>query len=121
MSATKIHRIAFFEVRFSFVNKTSGLPVPYNDALRVLKGFEHNPQKFLITFIPSAETRRFTCSDQTNSEHIAKHPITGIKFNYNQKAEGGLSKGVIDFSEATEVLSDDDVSICLQFYHITEN
>lgn len=121
VSATKIHRIAFFEIRFSFVNKTSGMPVPFNDALKVLMGYDKNPKQFLITFIPSGENRRFTCSDTTNTDHIAKHPINNIKFIYNPKNELNLTKGILDFSEATEVPCDEDVAITLQFYHITEN
>lgn len=121
VSATKIHRIAFFEVRLSFLNKNTGLPVPFNDALRVLNGYERNQKEFLITFIPSGENRRFACSDQTNTDHIARHPVSNVKFVYNPKGELGLTKGIIDFSEATELQSDDDVCVSIQFYHITEN
>lgn len=121
VNGTKIHKIAFFEVRFSFISKTSGAPVPFNDALAVLKEYKYNPSQFLITFIPSAENTRFACSDETNSEHIAKHPICGVKFSYNPKAPLGLSKGILDFSEARAVPSDDDVAMCIQFYHITLN
>lgn len=121
VSATKIHRIAFFEVRLSFVSKNSGLPVPFNDALRVLKEYEKNMDEFLITFIPSGENRRFSCSDQTNTDHIARHSTTNVKFIYNPKNEVGLTKGIIDFSEATTLPSNEDICLSIQFYHITEN
>lgn len=121
VNATKIHKIAFFEVRFTFVNKSSGNPVPINDVLKVLKGYDKNPTQFMITFIPAGENRRFACSDQSNSDHIAVHPVSNVKFIYNPKADMGLTKGLLDFSDAKEVPNDDEVSMGLQFFHITEN
>lgn len=93
----------------------------YNDALKVLKSYDPNPYQFLITFIPSAENRKFACCDTTNSDHIARHPINSVKFIYNPKADNGLTKAILDFSEAKPVPCDEDVAMSLQFYHITEN
>lgn len=121
VSATKIHKLAFFEIRFSFINKTSSQPIPFNDVLKVMKDYKNNPTQFLITFIPSAEVKRFALSDETNTNHTAKHPICGVKFTYNPKAELGLTKGILDFSDAKLVPCEDDVTMCLQFYHITMN
>lgn len=119
--ATKIHRIAFFDICLTFININNNQPVSYNEVLKVMKSFEYNATKFLITFIPAGENRRFACSDDNNSNHVARHPISGVKFIYNPKSPVGLTKGVIDFSEAKPVPCDDDVSMSIQFYHITEN
>lgn len=121
VSATRIHRIAYFEVRFSFVDKHTGLPASYNDVIKIMKGFGANAKEFLITFIPTAMERKFAPSDTTNTEHIAKHPINGVKFKFNPKAEYGLGKGIIDFSEAKCTPCDEDVSMSINFWHITSN
>lgn len=121
VTATKIHKLAFFEVRFSFIDKYSSKPVPFNDAIKVMKDYKNNPTKFLITFIPNAEVKRFALSDETNTNHTIRHPICGVKFIYNPKAELGLTKAILDFSTAKTVPSEDDVTMCLQFYHITMN
>lgn len=121
VSATRIHRIAYFEVRFSFVNKHSGLPVSYNDVVKVMNGFDSNPKEFLVSFIPTAMERKFAPSDTTNTEHVAKHPINGVKFKFNPKGEFGLGKAVIDFSEAKCTPCDDDISMSINFWYITGN
>lgn len=120
VTATKLHRIAFYDIHFSFVNVITNQLVPYNEVMRVMKNYDKNPEKFLITFIPSGEMLRFNCSDETNTEHVATHPITDIKFIYNPKFPHGLTKGILDFSNAKPLPCDDDVSLSLQFWEITK-
>lgn len=92
----------------------------YNDALKVLKSYV--PIQIVFDyFIPSAENRKIACCDTTNSDHIARHLINSVKFIYNPKADNGLTKAILDFSEAKPVPCDEDVAMSLQFYHITEN
>ena len=120
ISAIKIQKLAFFEIRYSFVDENTNNPIPFNDALKVIQGYKYNPKQFLITFVPNGEISKFMCSDNHYSEHIISGQANNVKFRLNPKSPVGLYQGIIDFSEATTCESDNDVGMTINFYYVTE-
>ena len=120
VSAIKIQKLAFFEIRYSFVDENTNNPIPYNTALKVLQTYKYNPKQFLITFVPNAQVSKFACADTTFAAHTIANQPGGVKFIYNPRSPIGLYQGILDFSEAKPVESDDDVGMNINFYYVTE-
>ena len=79
-----------------------------------------NPKHFLITFIPNAQLSKFASADTTNTIHKISATTGGVKFIYNPKSPVGLSQGILDFTKAKPVESDEDVSMNVNFYYMTD-
>ena len=120
ISAIKIQKLAFFEIRYSFVDENTNNPIPFNEALKVMQGYKYNPRQFLITFVPNGEISKFMCSDNHYSERIITGQSSNVKFRFNPKSPVGLYQGIIDFTDATMCESDNDVGMTINFYYVTE-
>lgn len=119
VSAVKIQKLAFFDIRYSFIDENTNDFVPFNDALDVIKKYSKNPKEFLITFIPNGEGAKFICADTTNSRHIIDNQPNGVKFIYNPRSPVGLYQGIIDFTDAKAV-NPQDTTININFFYVTE-
>lgn len=120
VSAIKIQKLAFFEIRYSFVDENTNDLIPFNTALKVIQSYKYNPKQFLITFVPNAQISKFTTADTTYCAHTIDDQPGGVKFIYNPRSPVGLYQGVLDFTDAHPLESDDDVGMNINFYYVTE-
>lgn len=120
VSAIKIQKLAFFEIRYSFVDENSNELIPFNTVLKVIQTYKYNPKQFLITFVPNAQVSKFATADTTYCAHTIDDQPGGVRFIYNPRSPVGLYQGILDFTDAHPVESDDDVGMNINFYYVTE-
>ena len=118
--AIKIQKLAFFEIRYSFVDENTNELIPFNTALKVIQTYKYNPKQFLITFVPNAQVSKFATADTTYCAHTIDDQPGGVKFIYNPRSPVGLYQGILDFTDAHPLESDDDVGMNINFYYVTE-
>ena len=120
VSAVKIQKLAFVEIRYSFVDENTNALVPFNEALKVIQGYKYNPRQFLITFVPNGEASSFMSADTSYCRHIIDNQPNNVKFIYNPKSPVGLYQGILDFTDAKLAESDDDIGMTINFNYVTE-
>ena len=70
--------------------------------------------------MPNAQVSKFACADTSYAAHTIGDQPGGVKFIYNPRSPVGISQGILDFSEAKPVESDDDLGMNINFYYVTE-
>ena len=71
--------------------------------------------QFLVTFVPNTQVSKFACADTSYAAHTIGDQPGGVKLIYNPRSPTDFSQGILDFTEAKLVVSDDDVDMNITF------